>query len=256
MSTEQLITIAILAFATSILGGMVGIGGAVILIPAFLAIPPLLGQSPLNMYVVSGITSVQVLTSSMLGAFLHSRRGAFDKRLVIAVGIPLMLSSFIGAQLSGMVSARALELLFGIMALVGAALMLQQLTDDNTTAYTLHTFRAVAVAVPVGLFGGMVGMAGGFILAPLLLTIVQVPVRVTIGSTLGIVIIGAFSTAVGKVLAGMVHPTATIAAIIGALPGMWIGVRLSHYLPVRQLRRIMAFLIAVIGVGMVLRVIG
>lgn len=255
MSIGRLLTIALLGFITSCLGGIVGIGGAVILIPAFLMIPPLFGQPPLDMYTVSGITSVQVLASSMLGAFLHSRRGGFDRRLVLGIGLPLMLASFGGAQLSRYVSAQVLEALFAIMAVVGAALLLARRPDVERSEYTLRYWRALAVAIPTGLFGGMVGMAGGFLLSPLLIVVVGVPLRVTIGSTLGIVIIGATATAIGKVMAGMVHPTATIAAITGALPGMWLGVRISHHLHVHHLQRILAFVIAAIGVGMLIRVV-
>lgn len=68
LNLSQLSIIAAIAFATSVVGGMVGIGGAVLLIPAFLVIPPLLGVPPLDMYRVSGITSVQVLASSVFGA--------------------------------------------------------------------------------------------------------------------------------------------------------------------------------------------
>ncbi len=255
MTTAHLLTIGALAFITSILGGVIGIGGAVILIPAFLVIPPLLGQPPMDMHAVSGITSVQVLASSLLGAFLHSRRGAFDIRVVLAIGIPLMLASFVGARLSVAVSAQFLEGLFATVALAGATLMLLSRRDAEDHAFQLRYGRAIGIAVPVGLFGGMVGMAGGFLLSPLMVTVVGIPLRITIGSTLGIVIIGAFATAVGKALAGMVEPIATAAAIIGALPGMWLGVLISHKLHLSQLRWLLAFVIAVIGLGMLVRVL-
>jgi hypothetical protein len=98
-------------------------------------------------------------------------------------------------------------------------------------------------------------MAGGFLLAPLLVMFVKVPLRVVIGSTLGIVILGALTTSIGKVSAGMVEPLATGAAIVGALPGMWLGVRISHRLRVQHLRRVLATLIVAIGVGMLARII-
>ncbi|GIV55758.1 MAG: UPF0721 transmembrane protein [Candidatus Kapaibacterium sp.] len=252
----QLSVIALIAFATSVVGGMVGIGGAVLLIPAFLAIPPLLGLPALDMYRVSGITSVQVLASSLLGAGLHSKRGAFDRRLLLAVGAPLMLASFLGAKLSRGVSAQFLEALFGAVAILGATMMLLRPRDTESLDYTLSYPKAIGIALPVGLFGGMVGMAGGFLLAPLLVTIVRVPLRVTIGSTLGIVIIGAIATSVGKIMAGMVDPVPTAAAIIGALPGMWLGVKISHRLHITQLRRILAAIITAIGIAMLVRVVG
>jgi uncharacterized membrane protein YfcA len=255
VNTIQLVTIAAIAFGTSILSGLIGIGGAVVLIPAFLMIPPLLGQPPLDMHSASGITSVQVLASSILGAVLHHRRGAFDVRVVLAIGIPLLLASFVGARLSGLVSGYVLELLFAVVALVGAVLMLirPRDVDEEQSRVAVHYGRAIGIAVPVGLFGGMVGMAGGFLLSPLMVTVVKIPLRITIGSTLGIVIMGAFAIAIGKALAGMVDPVPTTAAIIGALPGMWLGVRLSHRLRVGQLRSILAFVIGAIGVVMIIR---
>ena len=255
MGIEYYGILAAIAFATSILGGMVGIGGAILLIPAYLAIPPLLGIPALDMYQVSGITSVQVLASSLFGAFLHSKRGAFDRRLVLAVGVPLMVASFIGAQLSRLVSAHFLEVLFATVAIIGGGLMLVRPHDTESLEYHLPYAKSVVVALPVGLFGGMVGMAGGFLLAPLLVMFVKVPLRVVIGSTLGIVILGALTTSIGKVSAGMVEPLATGAAIVGALPGMWLGVRISHRLRVQHLRRVLATLIAAIGVGMLARII-
>lgn len=256
MGIEQLSIIAAIAFATSVVGGMIGIGGAVLLIPAFLVIPPLLGVPALDMYRVSGITSVQVLVSSLLGAILHSKRGAMDRRLVLAVGIPLMLATFVGVHLSSSVSARMLEALFAIVAIIGAVLLMYRAKDAESLDYSLSYARAISIAIPVGLFGGMVGMAGGFLLSPLLVTIVKVPLRVTIGSTLGIVIIGALAAALGKAMAGMIDPIPTVAATIGALPGMWLGVKISHRLHVKQLRRMLALIIAAIGVYMLARVMG
>lgn len=255
VSFDHLLTIALLAFSTSILGGMIGIGGAVILIPAFLIVPPLLGQPPMDMHVVSGITSVQVFASSLLGAVLHRQRGAFDMRVVLAIGIPLMLASFVGAQLSGAVSAQFLEGLFAIVALAGAVLILASGHTAESTTYKLRYARAIGIAAPVGFFGGMVGMAGGFLLSPLMVTVLRIPIRITIGSTLGIVIIGAFATALGKAIAGMIEPTTTAAAIIGALPGMWLGVHMSHRLHTGQLRAIIALVIGGIGLGMLIRVL-
>lgn len=57
-------------------------------------------------------------------------------------------------------------------------------------------------------------------------------------------------------MAGMVDPIPTAAAIIGALPGMWLGARISYRLHITHLRRILAAIIAAIGVGMLIRIVG
>ncbi len=54
------IFLSLLGIIGGILSGMVGIGGAIIIYPALLIIPPMLGLPSYNAYIASGLTSAQV----------------------------------------------------------------------------------------------------------------------------------------------------------------------------------------------------
>ena len=101
----------------------------------------------------------------------------------------------------------------------------------------------------------MVGAPGAFILAPLMITILKIPVRITIGSTLGIVLFTSFTASVGKIIAGQVDFLITLYAVLGSLAGVSIGSNLSHKIHPKLLRYSLAVIIAGIAVQMFFKVL-
>ncbi len=119
-----------------------------------------------------------------------------------------------------------------------------------------HPYAAATIALVVGFFGGLAGAPGAFILSPVMMTVLRIPTRITIGSTLGIVLMASASTSAGKLLAGQVRLDLAVAAIVGAIPGAFAGSAFSHRLDVRTLRSILAVLIASVGIMMLLQSLG
>lgn len=249
----DLLIIAVIAFAGSLLSGFLGLGGAVILIPAYLYIPQLLGAAPLTVAHVSGITSLQILASSIAGMTVHRSRGMVNRSLVVAMGIPIAAASFAGAYLSKNISPQIILSLFGGMAIFSAMILIVKRPDaEQTSEIRFSPFAAVVIAFVVGLLGGIVGAAGAFLLAPLMMIALKIPVRVTIGSTLGIVILSAAAASAGKLITGQVPVVETIAAIAGAVPGVIAGSIMSHRTQPAVLRIVLAMLIAAVGIGMMM----
>jgi uncharacterized membrane protein YfcA len=139
------------------------------------------------------------------------------------------------------------------MAVIGAALMLVKRGEGlERPGEPLHFNKplAVVIALSVGLFGGMAGAPGAFILSPLMMTVLKIPTRITIGSTLGIVLLSALAASIGKLATGQVPLEATAVAVLASLPGAYIGSLLSHRLRTRTLRAILAALIGGVGLQM------
>lgn len=235
---------------------MLGLGGAVLLIPAYLYLPPLFGVTPLDVKSISGMTSVQVLAASLTGMLRHRTQGYVDTRLVLTMGIPITLFAFSGAMFSGSVNADAIVATFGLMA-TGAAIMMVigRHEPEETQPLAFNRAGAIGIASGVGFFGGLVGAPGAFILSPLMMTVLKIPTRITIGSTLGIVVLSALATSFGKLLTGQVPATATVVAVVSALPGVFIGSALSHKTRTKTLRRALAVLIGAVGLHMCYRIL-
>ncbi len=256
---EQFLIIFLISFLVSIISGILGLGGAVILIPAYLYLPQLLGSDPLDIKTISGLTSVQVFASSLLGVLIHKKHGGVEKSLLYTIGIPMAAAALIGAVFSKFIDGKIIILTFAIMAAVGAVLMFAK-TQKNIDAnkpdeINFNKNLALIISVVVGLFGGMVGAPGAFLLAPLMITVLKIPVRITIGSTLGIVLFTSFTASVGKIIAGQVDFLITFYAALGSLVGVSIGSSLSHKIQPKYLRYALAVIIVGIAVEMFIKVL-
>ena len=242
--------IGIIAFFVSLISGILGLGGAIMLIPAYLYLPQLFGLNELGIKNISGMTSIQVFATSLFGMLFHRKKKAFNRIVVMTVGIPIVISSFAGAYLSGQVNPNIIISIFALMATTGAGLIIfNQKTEptNNEKLIDFNKFTAVLIGIAVGFFGGMAGAPGAFLLSPLLMIILKIPIRITIGSTLGIVILASFATSLGKISSGLVPFDLTVAAVLFSIPGVFIGANLSHRFTVTTLRWGLALIIALMG---------
>jgi len=102
----------------------------------------------------------------------------------------------------------------------------------------------VAVTGGVGAAGGLVGSGGAFLLVPLLLMVVRVPLRVTIGSSLAITSCSAVVGFAGKALTGQVPWLLALAVALGALPGARLGAAVGRRLTYVHLRLVLLLVVA------------
>ena len=87
------------------------------------------------------------------------------------------------------------------------------------------------------------GAGGAFLLLPVLVGVMQVPVRVGIGTSLAITGAGALAGFVGKLSTGQVPLVAAAAVVAGSLPGARLGAFVSLRAPVGALRAVLWALI-------------
>ena len=111
-----------LGFAGAFVAGLLGAGGAFVMIPLLLYVPPLLGVGLLDIKEVAGVTMAQVLVAASAGMLAHRRHGAVSSRIVWAGGVAMAVASFVGALVSKYVSGRVLLFVFAVMVTAAAAL--------------------------------------------------------------------------------------------------------------------------------------
>jgi|TARA_B100000315_G_scaffold246318_1_gene273470 hypothetical protein len=238
-----------LGLATGFLSGLLGIGGGIIMAPLLLYLPPLLGFEPLSMRTVAGLTIVQGLVASISGAVTHHRFHFVSFRLSLVMGGAIFVAALAGGAGANYVADETLLFIFAGLALGASIMMLhpeaeeQERPDLETLSFS-H-FRAIIVALSVGVLGGLVGQGGSFILVPLMIYFVRIPTRIAIGSNLVIVLLSASAGFIGKAVTGQVEWLLTIPIILTVIPAARLGSYVSNRTPVLTLRRILALLIAI-----------
>jgi hypothetical protein len=243
------LTLVALGFTGAIVAGMFGVGGAIVMIPLLLYVPPLLGVGALDVKSVAGVTMVQVFVAALSGMIAHRRRRAVHARLAWIGGGAMATGAIAGALASAVLPDLVLLAVFALMATAAAILMFLPLETIDQPIFAEHVtfdpFRAVPVCAIVGIAAGLVGAGGAFLLVPLLLIVVGIPIRVTIGSSLAITALAALAGVAGKLVTGQVPLGPAVAVAFGALPGAQLGGRLSRRLSGARLKQVLGLIVVV-----------
>jgi uncharacterized protein len=225
---DEVITAAA-GLVASFLSGLLGIGGGLVLTPLLLYLPPLVGGAAIPVKIVTGLTIVQAISGSLLGALRQRSYGNVSMQLVWLMGPPSAISALIGAFVSQGMSDRALLLIFAIMAFAGGVMLLLPVTPREGNAETIAVQRplAIAIAVVLGFFGGMVGIGGIAFIIAALVYILRVPARLAIGTSLGIGLFAAVAALIGKAATAQLDPPLAAIVFVSALVASPVGAAVS-----------------------------
>jgi hypothetical protein len=254
MDPSLFLTVLLLGLGISFISGLLGIGGGIVLAPALLYLPPILGVGGLDMRAVAGLTMTQALFACLSGAWRHRKYDFVCWPLVRCMGLTMLVASFAGAIASRVVKNEVLMGIFALLALTAALLMVlpqeeQPSSEEDTVSFSRPV--AVAIALSIGFLGGLVGQGGSFILIPLMLVFLRLPIRIVLGSNLAIVALASFSGFLGKLLTHQIPLELGAALVLGAIPGAQMGGVISRRTPTSFLRHALALIIllAAIKVG-------
>ncbi len=260
MNTALLSTLLGLGLGGGFLSGLLGLGGAIFMIPLLLYIPPLLGVGQFDMKQVAAISMVQVLSASLTGVIVHNKNKFVSKSLLVYMGLCNALGNLAGSFYSQHTKSSFLLSIFATLAVIAAVAMFipkreqgQGITPDELE---YNKPLAMIVSLAIGVFGGMVGAPGAFLYIPVMIYLLNIPTRIVIGSTLGIVFFGAVAGTVGKMATGQIIWPAALALVVGTVPGAQFGGGVSKKVNTKYLRIAIAVIIAVTGVKMWFQVMG
>ncbi|WP_156289468.1 sulfite exporter TauE/SafE family protein [Oceanobacillus salinisoli] len=248
MDLTFIIAIFAIGFIGSFLSGMLGVGGSIIKYPMLLYIPPLFGLVAFTAHEVSGISAVQVLFASIAGVWAYRKGGYLNKQLIIYMGGAILLGSLIGSYGSSFLSEQAVNVVYGILAIIAAVMMFvpkKQVDDDKPlNEVTFNKPLAAILALIVGIGSGIVGAAGGFLLVPIMLTVLHIPTRMTIATSLAVTFISSIGGSVGKLVTGQVDYGPALIMIIASLLAAPLGAKVGKKMNTSILQVILALMIA------------
>lgn len=245
LSITFIVVIFALGFVGSFISGMLGVGGSIIKYPMLLYIPPLLGLAAFTAHEVSGISAIQVLFASLAGVWAYRKSGLLHKEIIIYMGGAILLGSFIGSYGSGFLSEETVNVVYGILAVIAAVMMfIPRKTVEDTTVISFNKVVASSLALIVGIGSGIVGAAGGFLLVPIMLTVLKIPTRMTIATSLAITFISAIGGSVGKIITGQIDYWPAFIMIIASIIAAPLGAKIGQKMNVKILQWLLALLIA------------
>jgi len=237
-----------IAFAALIVGfviGLTGMGGGALMTPVLVIF---FGVTP------SAAISSDVIASVILkpiGGGVHARRGTVNWRLVRWLAVGSVPAAFAGSyaisRLSGGGAENDIKQILGWVLLVAAAGMLTK-TVIQTRRRALPSGEMLSPALVRPLPTALIGVIGGFavgltsvgsgslMIVMLLFLYPTLSSREMVGTDLVQAIPLVASAAVGHLIFGNLQFGLTSSVLVGAIPGVYVGARISATATDRYIR--------------------
>jgi len=253
MSLNFIVIIFIATFIGSFMSGMLGIGGAIINYPLLLFVPKIFGFEGFTPHEVSIIVAIQVFFSTLTGFITYSKSGFLNLKLMFSMGLFTLLGGFLGGFFSNYMNNETINLVYGILALLAAILMLTPRSDkeiENVNAdLKYNIILSSLLSTIIGIGAGIVGAGGAFLLVPVMITILKIPTKITIATSLGITFFSSIGTTAGKLLTGEVLWIPAIIVILVSIIASPLGAKISARTNARHLQIILAIIIVVTAIN-------
>ncbi|CUI79350.1 sulfite exporter TauE/SafE family protein [Cognatishimia activa] len=259
--------IVIGAFA-GVLAGLLGVGGGIVLVPAFYYAFQTLGyDGPQLMQMCLGTSLATIVVTSVRSVLSHNKKGAVDWDILRSWGPGIAVGAAIGVTIAAQLRSETLVAVFGVLAIIVGVYMALgrsewRLGEDMPKGGT----RAVLSPL-VGFLSVLMGIGGGSFGVPLM-SLYGTPIHRAVATAAGFGLIIAVPGVIGFLLVQVdaaVRPVATIGAVnliafalIIAMTLMTapIGVRLAHALDAKPLKRIFGGFLILVALNMLRKAIG
>ena len=229
--------------AAGLVIGLTGMGGGALLTPMLVL---LFGVDPL--VAVSNDIVVSLILKPIGGA-VHLRHGDVDRRIVgwLALGsVPAAFSGVLLLHAIGGQRTHVLRPLLGVVLFVAAAAIVAKellgRANGSEARPNLRVKRTVAIGVIGGLMVGLTSVGSGSLMIVLLMVLYPtLDGRVLIGTDLVQAIPLVASAAAGHLIFGEFRMAIALPLLLGAVPGVYFGARVSARANNRWLRPLLAF---------------
>ncbi|MEM6729263.1 MAG: sulfite exporter TauE/SafE family protein [Pseudomonadota bacterium] len=257
---------AIGAFA-GVLAGLLGVGGGIVLVPAFLYAFRALGfDGPEVMQLCVATSLATVAVTSLRSMQAHRRKGSVDVDILRAWAPGLALGAALGVVVAATLNSASLQLIFGVLAMiVGLYMALGQSGWRLGQRLPMGWGGRLASGL-MGLLSVLMGIGGGSFGVPVM-TLFGVPIHRAVGTAAGFGVAIAVPAILGFLFVSVEGPVPplTIGAInlvgfliivpMTLLTAPW-GAKLAHALPAGQLKRVFGAFLVLVAANMIWEVLG
>lgn len=211
----------------------------------------LLDQTPY----AAAIASLLGVALTSAGSFLvHLRAGNVRIKSALIFGGLSVVSALIGARLSLLIDDQLLLRIFSIfLILVGLAFAVRTWRESDTEVMddqmSVRDWVNLAVVASItGIITGIFGVGGGFMIVPVLVFVMKVPMREAVGTSLLVMVLTSLAGIAGRMpVEGDLELQLIGLFVAGSITGGLVGSIFSKKLSPRLLTGIFAVL--VLGVG-------
>lgn len=249
-----------------VIAGMLGVGGGIVLVPAFFYMFEHLGfAGPQLMQVCVATSLATIMATSMRSVMAHHRKGAVDWVVLRQWAPFIVIGAIAGVFVASYLKSSTLTAIFGTLAMI-AGLYMAFGRDSWRVAQTMPAQPTRGLlATLIGFFSVLMGIGGGTFGVPMM-TLYNTPIHRAVATASGFGMLIAVPSVAGFLFLQVDQaPPYTIGAInipafllvVGTtyLATPW-GVKLAHSMNPKPLKRAFAVFLVLVALNMLRKVVG
>jgi hypothetical protein len=266
------VLLCLLGFGVGVFGTLVGAGGGFILTPVLLLVYP--GSTPA---LITAISLIVVFFNAGSGSVAYARQKRVDYRSGTVFALCTLPGSVLGVVVANTVSRPGFDVIMGV-ALTGLAWWLvrgrrqppgghadrgvERVIEDRDGKeyrYRANVRLGALFSVGVGFVSSFLGIGGGVVHVPLLVTVLGFPTHVATATSHFVLAWMALVATLTHIAAGTFHHAVGLrraaALSVGVVFGAQLGAILSQRLSGTVIQRLLAVGLLALGVRLVLSVV-
>jgi hypothetical protein len=236
--------IIVIGALVGFLAGLFGKGGSAIA-------TPMLHAAGVTAFVAVAAPLPATIPSTLVALAAYRGSHLIDRQVVrwsVAVGVPCTVAGAVATRWIG--GGFLITVTDVLIAGLGLRLLLRPGAPEERVRETPgYRTRLVLVAAVVGLAAGLLANSGGFLLAPLYLTVLRLPVKAAFACSLAVSAVLAIPGTIAHAALG--HIDWTVVALFGvaSVPLSYVGARVALRANSDRLERLFGATLVALGVG-------
>ncbi|HEY8173739.1 MAG TPA: sulfite exporter TauE/SafE family protein [Dehalococcoidia bacterium] len=257
-----------LGFVVGAYGTIVGAGGGFVLVPLLLIIYP-----DLDPAAITSISLAVVFFNALSGSAAYARLKRIDYYTGLIFAAATIPGAIGGALLVNDIPRRVFDLMFGVMLLVLAAYVLwgagrsiavrSPLSGRGIVTrtmpgeagesylYSYNLWQGIAYSVVVGFISSLLGIGGGVIHVPIMITLLHFPVHVAVATSHFVLMFMSGAGSAVHLFDGELAGQNIVRALllsIGVIPGAQVGARLAQRFSGPLITRLLVIALIALGI--------
>lgn len=250
------------AVLTGLLLGMIGGGGSILTVPVLvyaIGIAPVMATA-YSLFIIGA--------TSMVGVFRLSRLGSIDYKTALIFGGPSIFAVFVARRYilpaihdpvfhlgtHTISKGGFIMCLFALLMFIAATSMIFPFKPISQAGQKKSTLIMLSEGMFIGLFTGMVGAGGGFLIIPSLVILRNLGMKIAVGTSLFIIAVNSFIGVISNINVLADFDWSLILSFTTfAVTGMFVGIELSKVVSAIKLKTAFGWFTLLMGILIIMK---
>jgi len=204
------------------ISGLLGLGAGFITVPALIYLLDYLGAPPnQSIKIAIGTSLFVIFLNSIAGAYKHSKHNNVIWKGSLCLGLFGIIGSIIGFKISMNLGGELHQFIFGLLLIILSLNMVRNVynehkqeisrknitnnkqnnNNDNYDTSIKHDYKSMGfIGILAGVSSSIFGIGGGILIIPFLSNFLKYPIKKSIGTSTGMIVIISFFGLMGYIL--------------------------------------------------------